>query len=88
MCEPEKKNINPNIFFALAILLGVCAGYLQSPIVFQIADTISQVFINLLKLVSLPIIFLSIVSTAAGMENMAQVKRIGRKWLNIHCSLR
>ena len=46
---------------------------------FSVAETISQLFINLLKLVSLPIIFLSIVSTASGMENIEQIKRLGQK---------
>ena len=46
---------------------------------FLVAETVSQLFINLLKLVSLPIIFLSIVSTAAGMENIEQIKRLGQK---------
>ncbi|CAF24458.1 dicarboxylate/amino acid:cation symporter [Candidatus Protochlamydia amoebophila] len=79
MCKEVKHKINPNIFFALAIVLGVCAGYVQEPLIFQTAETISQLFINLLKLVSLPIIFLSIVSTASGMESMHQIKVLGKK---------
>lgn len=80
MCECSiKKKINPNIYFALAILLGVGSGYLQHPLVFTAAETLSQIFINLLKLVSLPIIFLSIVSTAASMESLQEIKVLGRK---------
>lgn len=79
MCEEVKRKINPNVFFAGAILLGVLTGYLHEPFLFRVAETVSQIFINLLKLVSLPIIFLSIVSTAAGMENLEQIKLLGRK---------
>lgn len=79
MCTEVKRKINPTLFFAIAIGLGVLTGYLQIPFLFSLADTISQLFINLLKLVSLPIIFLSIVSTASGMENMDQIKRMGQK---------
>lgn len=79
MCAVVKHRINPNIFFAVAILLGVGAGYLQDAFLFRLAETLSQLFINLLKLVSLPIIFLSIVSTASGMENIEQIKRLGQK---------
>lgn len=79
MCTETKRKINPNIFFAVAILLGVITGYIQDAFLFRLAETISQLFINLLKLVSLPIIFLSIVSTASGMENIEQIKRLGQK---------
>lgn len=79
MCAEVKRKINPNIFFAIAILLGVLTGYIQNTFLFRLAETVSQLFINLLKLVSLPIIFLSIISTAAGMENMEQIKRLGQK---------
>jgi len=79
MCAEVKRKINPNIFFAIAIVLGVLTGYLQNLLFFSLAEAISQVFINLLKLVSLPIIFLSIVSTAAGMESMEQIRRLGQK---------
>jgi Na+/H+-dicarboxylate symporter len=79
MCTEIKRKINPNLFFAIAILLGVLTGYMQNAFLFSIADTISRLFINLLKLVSLPIIFLSIASTASGMENMEQIKRLGQK---------
>lgn len=79
MCEPIKKKINSNLFYALAIVAGVLAGYTNIPILFTTAETISQIFINLLKLVSLPIIFLSIVSTASGMESLHEIKILGKK---------
>lgn len=79
MCAEVKRKINPNIFFGIAILLGILTGYLQDPFLFKVADTVSQLFINLLKMVSLPIIFLSLVSTASGMESLEQIKQIGGK---------
>ena len=81
MCTEVKRKMNPNLFFGIAILLGIAAGYMQNAMIFRLAETLSQLFINLLKLVSLPIIFLSIVSTAAGMENFEQIKRLGQKVL-------
>jgi Na+/H+-dicarboxylate symporter len=71
--------MNPNLFFAVAILFGVCAGYVNHPFIFRLAETLSQIFINLLKLVSLPIIFLSILSTSSGMENIQEIKVLGKK---------
>ena len=81
MCAQEKKTINPAILFGIAIVLGLFTGYFQIEWMNSFAEAISQVFINLLKLVSLPIIFLSIVSTAAGMENFQQIKLLGKKVL-------
>lgn len=79
MCAEVKCKMNPNLLFAAAIFLGILTGYLQSPFLFSVAEAVSQLFINLLKLVSLPIIFLSVVSTAAGMENVEQIKQLGKK---------
>lgn len=79
MCEQEKKKFNPNFYFAIAVVLGVIAGYANSPFIYGAAEVLSQVFINLLKLVSLPIIFLSIVSTASSMDNLNEIKLLGKK---------
>lgn len=68
-----------SLYLPIAIILAVFAGYLNDPTVDTIASVVSEVFINLLKLVSLPIIFLSIVSTASGMESIDEIKTIGKK---------
>lgn len=81
MCAQEKHKINPGILFAIATVLGLISGYLENSFIYNLAEAISQIFINLLKLVSLPIIFLSIVSTASGMENLQQIKLLGQKVL-------
>lgn len=69
----------PNRRIALATILGILAGYLNISAIDTIANTVSEVFINLLKLVSLPIIFLSIVSTASGMESVSEIKSLGKR---------
>lgn len=74
-----KKIFNSNTYFGVATLLGILAGYVDSPFVFTTAETVSEIFINLLKLVSLPIIFLSVVSTASGMESLNEIKNLGKK---------
>lgn len=61
-----------------SVLLGIIVGYLNIDFINSTAEVSSQIFINLLKLVSLPIIFLSIVSTASGMEDIQEVKNLGR----------
>lgn len=69
----------PNRRIALATLLGLIGGYLNLAPIDAVADTVSEVFINLLKLVSLPIIFLSIVSTASGMDSVSEIKSLGKR---------
>jgi Na+/H+-dicarboxylate symporter len=70
---------NMNILFAVAILCGLCTGYLNDPAINEGAKAVSHVFISLLKLVSLPIFFLSILATASGMENISEIKSLGKK---------
>lgn len=67
--------------FFIAVLAGLFLGWLELPIINSAASTVSEIFLRLLKLVSLPIIFFSIVSTASGMENISEVKILGRKVL-------
>jgi Na+/H+-dicarboxylate symporter len=63
-----------------AVILGLLSGLASdfAPILAS-ADAISTLFINLLKLVSLPIIFLSVVSTATGMDSLEAVKSLGKR---------
>ncbi len=72
-------NLPNNILYLLATALGLTIGYLNIPVLNSAASVISEIFINLLKLVSLPIIFLSIVSTASGMESVNEIKFLGKK---------
>lgn len=74
-----KKLFSTNFTFLFAALFGLIIGYIDSPALFAAASACSEIFINLLKLVSLPIIFLSIVSTACGMESVSEIKFLGRK---------
>ena len=74
-----RRYITKQTVLIIALILGVIAGLVANPIMDTTASVISEIFINLLKLVSLPIIFLSIVSTAAGMESLSEIKIIGKK---------
>jgi Na+/H+-dicarboxylate symporter len=76
-------NIQPNIqrqnlpvfLILLAVVLGALAGYTQTLI--PIAEVISRVFIKLLQLISLPIVFLAILSTLSGIQNLTHAKSLG-----------
>jgi Na+/H+-dicarboxylate symporter len=74
-----KKLLAPNLYFTWALLLALISGYLGWPFLLSSAEVVSQIFIRLLKLVSLPIIFLSIVSTISGMESLNEIKNLGKR---------
>lgn len=69
------------IYMALAVILGLVAGALNISWIMATAGIVSDLFINLLKLVSLPIIFLSIVSTASGMGSVQELRILGSRVL-------
>lgn len=73
------KFLTNKLLLPLSVLIGILVGYLNIHAINVTAEVASELFINLLKLVSLPIIFLSIVSTASGMENMRELKDLGKR---------
>jgi Na+/H+-dicarboxylate symporter len=66
-------------YYLVAICCGLLTGYFDIAVLNSAASVVSSIFINLLKLVSLPIIFLSLLSTASGMDSVSDVKFLGRK---------
>lgn len=66
-------------YMAIAVALGLATGALNLPWMTGTASVVSDLFINLLKLVSLPIIFLSIISTASGMESVRELRTLGSR---------
>lgn len=76
-----KSLLHPNITLPIAIVLGVFGGMWAPDWLRLSATHVSEMFINLLRLVSLPIIFLSIVSTASSMGSIVEVKEMGGRVL-------
>lgn len=70
---------NLAIFFS--ILIGILAGFFPHPLVQTLSLTLSNLFIKTLKLISLPMIFLAIVSTITQMSNLSEVKMLLKKIL-------
>jgi Na+/H+-dicarboxylate symporter len=68
-----------NLLLLIALALGVWAGFSQSVSLHAVAQHISDIVINMLKLVSLPMIFLSVVSTISGMSDFNEVRSMGRR---------
>lgn len=76
-----KKKFSQNWLILICTILGVIAGWLEYPFLMTVADVISTVTIKTLQLVSLPILFVSIVATLTGMENFRKVRSLGFKVL-------
>lgn len=67
------------IFFS--ILFAVVAYYLSNEMIFEVAKLFSDIFISLLKLISLPLVFLSIMSTISGLKDSIEIKVLLKKTL-------
>jgi Na+/H+-dicarboxylate symporter len=62
----------------VAILFAVLAGWSQQPVVLKCAELVSEVFVRLLKLISLPMISLSLLATISSVgEN--SLSRLGKR---------
>lgn len=83
----QKTFFSQGSFIILTSLIGIATGlYIgyqlpASTIILTIAQTCSKLFIDLIQLISLPIIFLSILATVINMESFEEMKRMGKKVL-------
>ena len=73
----KPRRLNPTIVLLLAAITGLLTGWLDIPLLNQCCQVIADIFIRLLKLVSLPIIFFSLVATLSGMGGFSDVKALG-----------
>lgn len=64
------------ILILIGALLGIMAGMYAGPWAHEPATIISELFVNFLKLVSLPVIFLSIVSSLGNLGGFSSVKTV------------
>lgn len=64
------------ILILIGALLGIMAGMYAAPLAHGPATIISELFVNFLKLVSLPVIFLSIVSSLGNLGGFSSVKTL------------
>ncbi|XGA08680.1 MAG: dicarboxylate/amino acid:cation symporter [Wolbachia endosymbiont of Xenopsylla cheopis] len=65
----------------LSIVLAVISYYLHNDFIFGGAKLISDIFISLLKLISLPLVFFSITATISGLKNSIEIKTLTKKTL-------
>ncbi len=82
MCDSHKKySLSSTRALFAAALLGFLCAWLDSPVLMHISEVIADIFIRLLKLVSLPIIFFSLIATLSGMGGISDVRLLGGRVL-------
>ncbi|WP_253299849.1 dicarboxylate/amino acid:cation symporter [Wolbachia endosymbiont of Chironomus riparius] len=64
-----------------SILFAVISYYLNNEFIFEVAKLFSDIFISLLKLISLPLVFFSIVSTISGLRDSVEIKNLVKRTL-------
>jgi len=75
------KRFFGNTLFFIAIALGLFTGWIDISFFNHGADVISELFLRLLKLISLPLIFLAIASTISGMKSPSEIRSMGKRVL-------
>lgn len=75
------SQLRSTIYITLALLIGLLTGYTRLPIFLQSASIVSELFLGALQLIAIPIVFLSILATVSGFNNMKEMKFLGRKVL-------
>ncbi len=65
-----------------ALVIGVLTGFHGGDFAHSSAETISTIYINFLKLVSTPLIFLSICSTLSSISGFAELRTLGTRVLS------
>ena len=63
----------------LPIIFAVISCYINQLWILKLAKNLGDIFIDLLKLISLPIVFFSITSTISGLANLIEVKILIKK---------
>lgn len=73
------KRFFSNFLLFAAMGIGALAGWANLPFLDQTATVTSDLFLRLLKLISLPIIFFAVTSTITGMKSFQEMRKLGRK---------
>ena len=83
MCSDHGKSRSKrwlsNLLLFAAMGVGLLTGWADVPLLNTIATGSSDLFLRLLKLISLPIIFLAVAATITGMKDLQEMRKMGRK---------
>lgn len=79
--QSKKSLLSLNWWLVYAAVAGFITGWLSLTGFISTASVISELIVRLLKLLSLPMIFVSVVATLASMQDLKEVRAIGRRVL-------
>ena len=68
-----------NILTILAMLAGIATAWLHNGFLDSSADVVADITVRLMKLMAVPLLFLSIVSSASHFRNLNEIKSLGLK---------
>ncbi len=76
-----RKNVLPshNVLTLIALFGGVLTALFNNDALFQCADVVAEISIRIMKLIAVPLLFLSIVASASHFNNFSEIKRLGQK---------
>jgi Na+/H+-dicarboxylate symporter len=74
-----KKFFQSYVFMLIAILAGIFSAFLDIPLIGLLAESITTIFMNFLKLIATPIVFLAIVATISNMQGFKEMQNLGKR---------
>lgn len=74
-----KKVFQSYAFMMVAILTGIFSAFIDFPFLSLFAEGITTVFMNFLKLIATPIVFLAIVATISNMQGFKEMQNLGKR---------
>jgi len=74
-----KKLFQSYAFMVIAIMAGIFAAFLDVSFIALFAESIKAIFMNFLKLIATPIVFLAIVATISNMQGLNEMQNLGKR---------
>lgn len=68
-----------NVLTLIALFGGIVTALLNNDALFQCAEVVAEISIRIMKLIAVPLLFLSIVASASNFKNFNEIKRLGQK---------
>lgn len=75
----KNKLLSPNVLTVLALFLGVITAWLDNSFLMGTANVVAEISIRIMKLVAVPLLFLSVVASAAHFTNFNEIRQLGQK---------
>ena len=71
------RTLNPALLIVISALAGLGIGFSGHPWLMSVVDSIVDIFMRLLKLISTPLIFMAVLSTITGMRSWQTARKTG-----------